>query len=605
MSLTITQNTKLSDIKDFLETQRSGKDVLARKDDEGNTVLYTRGTSGKDFFRNIKDRLRSEGEGEHRGTKFEKKRELATETLAKFIGTVGQEVQEKFSQLDSKNITKNRNGELQQWNLGAPVSELWASAKELVGAMADKGIASNSGSMQRLLSNLDSLTTRVTKLIEANMNVIETVPDLQPNRNEQIEGSRVLPFTLENKELTVDAPNLLINDTVFKPENVMGMGSFGAVVRYTSEDGKTTLAVKLPNKGGISDETLPENQSKKAALELYNTSRMMEQNPNAVGFTSHVELEGGYVALIGDLMPNGNIDTLAKEVRQLREDGVIGDFEHRIISLTVLKDAATGLAMINGKGLTHGDVKAPNMMLSGDGTTVLIDLGDGIETSRIAPDYHGLAQNVDYGAPEFGQMKDEAEVRKKKTLENEYKTMDGFVTQIFHSLGKVFNSLDLQKKTRVHEDFISNLSDIKNRLEKPAPRLANSDLKVGASFDTFGLGSAGLEFFLGGRLTQNNNTGQDAPFINKWVQSGTNAIGPGGLRESTGRTDLDNFLNGMLSSDPNKRLTPSQVRDHDIMNHTAIGSDEARKLILAIKSGKSSDIEDAILALRMNHVVTD
>lgn len=596
MPLTITKETTLSQITDFLKEQGAGTDLLAKKDKDNNTILYTRSSSPEGFFRNIYDRLRSTGEGEERGTKFQKKRDLATETLAKFIGTMGEDVRNKLGQLDSKNITNNRFGEKEQWNLGNDVSDVWNSAKLLVGVMAEGKITSRSGSTLQLLSNLDSLTTRVTKLIEANMRVIDTVPDLVPNENKQAEGSRELAFVMEGKTVKVIAPNLTINGREFQPEEALGKGSFGTVVRYKSVEGDITVAVKLP-----ATESLAAGQKEKAALELFNTSRMMEQNPNAVGFTSHVELKDGSVALIGDLMPNGDVSTLAKQVGQLKNDGVISDFERRIIALTVLKDAATGLANINDRGLTHGDVKAPNMMLSEDGTTKLIDLGEGIETSRIAPGYHVLAENPNYGAPEFLKMKEKAANRKNDTVTTEKNTMQGLVMAVYNSLSRAVGSLSLENRNKVTANFNQNLDAIKEKMEQHAPRLKNSDLKVGASFDTFGLGSAGFELLVGGLLTDGTERGDDIKMIDKWVNSGTNAVGPGGLREGTGQDDLDNLLNGMLSSNPEKRLTPGQVRDHEVMGHSAVGSDEARNLILAIKSGNQTDIEDAINALRMRH----
>ena len=104
-----------------------------------------------------------------------------------------------------------------------------------------------------------------------------------------------------------------------------------------------------------------------------------------------------------ELMPGGSLEDL------LRKEGRLSP--QRLIPVAF--DAARGLEFAEKQGLIHRDIKPDNLMLSGDGTTKIIDLGiatwhapgGGVEVSGsplyIAPE-HALGKPIDHRVDLYG-----------------------------------------------------------------------------------------------------------------------------------------------------------------------------------------------------------
>lgn len=599
-TLKLDQNTTMEQLGTFLSSKSGKAEILAKKDREGNTILYTRETGGMNFLRNLKDNFRKTQVDDNRVNTYDHKRQFANEAISGFLKAQGEQISRHISGLEQqvapdKSLAKN-------------IFETFDSAGTVYTAKRNGFDAALVGQTVKLLANLEQLAARVTRSLEAHTAIKETIPDLPPTQNQALQETREFRFVVDGDEKTIAAPNLMINGETFVPTELKGAGGFGALLRYVGPN-NTEIAVKLP----ISVSSLPNDvaeQKDKAKLELFNTDRMIANNPNATGFTGHVILSNGMVGLVGDYMSKGDLMGMAGKVANVHvggpteippPPGKIGDFERYVLGMTLIKDAANGVAEINAKGLTHGDVKSLNVMLGEDGTAKIIDLGEGMETSKISPDVHNYAMNAAYGAPEYGLMSQDVIKRTPEVNTLGKQMLDNSLQGIVESLESILPSFDKgEGQNQIVDTFSERLQNIQNDLKFISPRLNNGNLKVGASFDSFGLGTIGLELFIGGSiLDEKPEKIFSGGHIENWVRSGKDAIGPGGLRQQgSDYGPTNDLLNGMLHSDPKQRLTPDQIRNHGIMQNPAIGSPQARALILAVQSGDPQKITDAVNALR-------
>lgn len=600
-TLKLDQNTTMEQLGTFLSSKSGKAEILAKKDREGNTILYTRETGGVNFFRNLRDNFRKTQVDENRVNTYDHKRQLANEKISSFLKAQGEQISSKISDLEQQ-VASDKT-------LAKNIFETFDSAGTVYTAKRNGFDTALVGQTVKLLANLEQLAARVTRSLEAHTAIKETIPDLPPTQNKALQETREFRFVVDTDEKTVTAPNLMINGETFVPTELKGAGGFGALLRYVGPN-DTEIAVKLP----VTGSTLPTDvadQKDKAKLELFNTGRMIANNPNATGFTGHVILSNGMVGLIGDYMSKGDLMGMAGKVANVHvggpteippPPGKIGDFERYVLGMTLIKDAANGVAEINAKGLTHGDVKSLNVMLGEDGTAKIIDLGEGMETSKISPDVHAYAMNPNYGAPEFALMSQAVVTKLNPEASKLGKEMlDNSLQGIVDSLESILPSFDKgEGQNQIVDTFSERLNNIQTDLKFISPRLNNGNLKVGASFDSFGLGTIGLELFIGGSILDEKPEKIFAGgHIQSWVNSGKDAIGPGGLRQQGSDYGYTNdLLNGMLHSDPKQRLTPDQIRNHGIMQNPAIGSPQARALILAVQSGDPQKITDAVNALR-------
>lgn len=619
--LTITNETRLSDLTNFLAKQKAGHDLLARTDKNGNTVLYTRGTHGADFFRNIKDSVRKHTEGDVEMTKHDIKRERATKAISDFLKLQADKIGDSL-QSKSEFIAKLDTSRTVDYGTSSKLGDLVRDTLMKTGLVYE-GMHNlrEEISVKETLSVLDHLnliTSRVEAVVQRKVDSFDETPELPPTKNKLGEGGKALEFTVDGEKKSIFAPNLVIDGTTFSPVEVKGGGAFGAVVRY-EDNSRNSIAVKLPS---TILQTEVNTQKEQAARELFNTARLVGDNPHVTGFNSHVELPDGKIALIGEMVPNGTVKELADTIlrRYTPGDdtvppprGGIGSFERRLIALTLMSDAAKGLSHIQNQGVTHGDVKSLNLMIDGDGKAKLIDLGESTKTESLIPGISSFGENPLYSAPDGKVMRKEATERgeaiKKSNEEFFVRAMESFLGVLEdkmtdNSVGQRFRE-DATEKLKAHAGKIAQELSVFAKLDN------NSDLRVSPSFDSFGLGTIGVDLLLGGNILENQPkqvergpkfTSDD--YIDGWRRSKAPAIGEGGLiTRSTGDPHLDDFLNGMLDSDPKTRMTPKDIAEHPLSNAFGVGSPEVRNLIFALASNNEEQISQAVTRLREMYYV--
>lgn len=606
--LTLTSQTRLSDLTDFLARQKSGHELLARTDKEGNTVLYTRGTHGADFFRNLKDKMRDEIVGEDVSNKFDAKRERATKAISDFLKTqaehIGTDLKEKsdFIKLHDPDQSSTRG---KNEILGVSVRNVLFTTGQVYEGMHLAARTIDVKSTLSVLDHLNLVTSRADALLDSKIRTLDVIPDLPPTTHSLREGGENFDFMLDGEARQIHAPNLLLDGKEFSPVEFKGGGGFGAVIRYQDNDGNS-VAVKLPFPNGKE----PAEQKKEAAKELFNTERLVGDSPHLSGFSSHVEVAGGFVALVGELIPNGSVNDLAGQITARftpGDDSVppppgrIGEFERRLIGLTLLTDTAKGLAHIQDQGLTHGDVKSLNVMIDGDGQAKLIDLGESTKSNSLVPGVLNFGDNALYAAPEAKLERGVVSQRREAVNKANEEFFATAIDSLLDTLSDKMTDDTVGKEYR--ESAIVKLkgeaSDIAEQLMNFASIHNNSDVGMGASFDSFGLGTMGIDLLLGGNILENTGDKKADKHLKEWVQSREPAIGERGLiTRSTGDINLDDFLNGMLDSNPETRMTPREITENSFATAFGVGSPEVRDLIVALASKDEGRITDAVARLR-------
>jgi serine/threonine protein kinase len=310
---------------------------------------------------------------------------------------------------------------------------------------------------------------------------------------------------------------------------------------------------------------------------------------------------------VGEIMPNDDLTKMGEVLKNAHfalsdmtetPSGMIGDLEQKLFGLTLLQDAANGLAKMNDeKGVTHGHTKSQNVMIDKDGVAKVIDLGESAKTDKVSPGNYKFPDNPLYRASETTKLLADEKADRKDLRTANAETFDVMMEGLMEAVGLNPESLIEGKMEEFSAQLKEYGKEIATDLRDFAEVRQNSSKKVGNTFDSFGLGTIGFELLVGRRVTQDVEakfSSDTMKNVESWRERGTDAIGEGGLTaRSSGDPEIDRLLNGMLKSDPKERLTAAEVRDDAVMKTPGVGSPEVRELIKALASGDAGKIDAA------------
>ncbi|MEL6682070.1 MAG: protein kinase [Pseudomonadota bacterium] len=425
-----------------------------------------------------------------------------------------------------------------------------------------------------------------------------------------------------------DFPHITIDGDLYQPEKVLGKGSFGTAIQYADETGILKKVVKFTHDFNTPPAALDKDvlawQRQEAAVELDNGARFGGAATGVVRFDDHVVMPNKTVALIGDVAEGGRFHDLAQSALAQKQKGNISQHAHRLITLTVARDAANALDQIHQAGGIHGDVKSDNLMLDDEGNVKVIDFGlatKGPTASKMRGQHHAWA-GASYNSPEA--------LARYDNFEAERKAVNSAAANRAIEIKEDFKALmDMQKpEVAQHKDHYANAYTV--MFVGAAVNNEADKFSIDAKADLYGVGACAYLMTTGSWVSQTresalkaragdiglsdeeatriardrkvalssvpdshgiNSDPSKAPFMDK------------AMVDSSGDEVLDQLFDGLLAPNPADRLSADEIRNHPTMNYgtrngrSAVGSPEVRALIKAIASGVEIDIVMASIAV--------
>lgn len=401
-----------------------------------------------------------------------------------------------------------------------------------------------------------------------------------------------------------DLPNIRIGGQEYKPVGYIAEGGFARVFRYAPVSGQgNEIAYKRPEAGslkGKSDlarmETLDE-QTKASGEELLNhLTAQGNGHENVVELLGATRNSDGQLGFAMEILPHGTMLDFAGELA-----GAVGTGPGKIdksladvLRLTLIQDLAEGMAHVQDtNGVIDLDFKSPNAMIGENGIGKVIDLGAARRGNTVTLQDVPLPDNPLWLAPEI--LKGKNDISDLAKPMGVLKKVEDWTTSVVQGM---FPKLKSGKAMSIGgnilaPDTVREGSRVKGQ---------QSALQVNGAVNVWALGMVAADLFAGdmwGSQYRFMSDAQDA--IVDFGKNPNNvaiapklpdgSLPPTALRESTGNPTVDGFLNQMLAPVPGNRPTLTQVTNHQIFQGRGIGGQEARDLIVALKSGDPTRID--------------
>ncbi|MEV6319115.1 protein kinase [Streptomyces sp. NPDC051776] len=154
----------------------------------------------------------------------------------------------------------------------------------------------------------------------------------------------------------------------YRPIRALGRGTTGRVVQAVHEPTGTAVAVKYLSDDTWRDpELLARFRAEARTLETFDS-------PHIAALYEYVETADG-VALVMEYVDGVDLGTLLRKHAPLPPEA----------ALAVLKGSLLGLATAHRCGLVHRDYKPGNVLVTGEGSSVLVDFGIAVRQGAEAP----------------------------------------------------------------------------------------------------------------------------------------------------------------------------------------------------------------------------
>lgn len=668
-SITVGDNTSLAQLQTFLANQSKGSTLLAKTNDQGETVLYTRSSAnivkqrifGSDRLQEKQDLARDLMTDVFKRFHGEQtfNNESATGAATRLFDHIADNLDERTEQgfVRVKDVRQMIDGvdtvlralptrpdpvppqqapkgpSLAATGLKTDDAALDDAVTDLASGEDPKKVAGELGTWLALgimtqnpvfsdrepfaFSTGERLIGDLVSALKGNLNGAQISDDMLTQVATEAFGKAtalLLPDRVIDAPLTkvpsangrfVDLPSITVGGHDYKPTGYLGEGGYGKVYEFTSlTDPTKKIAVKLSN------DTSPKAMDE--ALEEIDLHRgaFGDGCDQVVGFEGALRMPDGRIAIAMELAPHGTVhdfsqvlsDAIATGPQQ--GPGQITEAEASIVRLTMLLDMATGLEhMHDEQGVTHYDLKGPNCFIGEDGTVKLADFGLSIEgDGPTRSEDAGKIDNPFWKAPELCRQ----DGLRGRLKDLEKTTFNHDLTQKVSELRQLLPSAS--------EGTLKTLarSILLPRSEELAAATASDRqmLFFERSVDVWGLGATALQLFTGVLPADFSDGGflsESQEMIEKHGANRNNVAladpGPdgkpqgGALGLKTGDPQIDGLLNAMLAPDPRDRPDARQILGHSAMGRDGVGSDEARALIVALKSGDPQKILQARQAL--------
>jgi serine/threonine protein kinase len=362
--------------------------------------------------------------------------------------------------------------------------------------------------------------------------------------------------------------------TYTKAEN-LGAGGFGSVDRYVAPDG-TAIAIKtLLNTGDKPEEMAKRFQDAADEARAHRSASGQNGHPNVVDFKSAIRTENGDLMIAMELAPHGDAYGAIDKLAAALDKGLVSLEAANLVRVMMLQDMVEGMQhMQESRGMTHLDLKDPNIFIGADGRCKIGDFGTaeiGV-TRRITKD-SGMPDNRLWLAPELiignnnaGDARDAIRNWAKGERESADKALEGL------SPGEI--KAGKQK----------NREEMDRKIEEYSKRVG---FNVSNKIDTWSLGVTAHRMFLGTFPFDDRFMSVVENMLTDFANDPTNLLraqgqDDQGAKTGTGVTSLDRLLNAMMNPNPALRPSMTDLMESSLFKQPGLGQSELRQLLIEI-----------------------
>lgn len=172
----------------------------------------------------------------------------------------------------------------------------------------------------------------------------------------------------------VEANAHATNDKQYTFLSVLGQGSFGTVLMATDETKEELVAIKIVKARTSLLNVILRRKPKELTEAHQEVDILLQlQHPNVVALGSYYEFKVKHnqvgLAMVTEFCSNGSLQMYLYEMGAKE---VLPDKE---VSLQWYSQLSKGLHFIHGKGIVHRDLKPANILINGDNTLKIADVG--------------------------------------------------------------------------------------------------------------------------------------------------------------------------------------------------------------------------------------
>jgi serine/threonine protein kinase len=226
-----------------------------------------------------------------------------------------------------------------------------------------------------------ALKNALKEQAEKDADVLKETAETQPWDRSMSEDfrKRLAKVTFDKKSGTVELQNRVFSKKVtvggetYSDPEYLASGSFGAVVKYTSANGKT-VAVKAVTFD-------PYGKNEDLETEIRNNNFLAEGSKDAPGRENVLLMKGlvkdeeKKLAYIVMDCAAGDLNDSKHAMNALSETGALPEEARSVLNQHMMKQAVQGMQFVRDQNMVHYDLKEGNVMIMPDGTVKIADFG--------------------------------------------------------------------------------------------------------------------------------------------------------------------------------------------------------------------------------------